>query len=288
MKTKSPRLVALLLLSTTWAAAQGSYTFQAVNYPGATFTRVFGVNDHNQAVGDDLVSTRPAGHQVQGFLYSDGVLTDISVNGNRTLARDINNPGQIVGWFRDADTGINHGFLYSAGAYQTLDYPGAAETFATGINDRGDIVGFYADSNAAEHGFLLSTGVYSTFDAPTAIDTAAGDINNGGLIVGSYDTGDLDTAHGFRVKNGVITRVDLPGAINTGPSGVNDRGDTCGLFDDSATRHGFVLTASGSLTVINFPGSTATIASRINAQRVIGGNYRDADGVQHGYIAIPK
>ena len=138
MNPKSPRLAfVFLLLSSAWAAAQVGYNFQSVSYPGATFTRVFGVNEHNQAVGDDLVSSRPAGQQVQGFLFSNGVFTEISVNGNRTLPRDINNLGQIVGWYRDFETGINHGFLYANGSYQALDYPGAVETFATGINDRG-------------------------------------------------------------------------------------------------------------------------------------------------------
>jgi hypothetical protein len=39
----------------------------------------------------------------------------------------------------------------------TIDVPGAIRTIAFGINERGDMVGGYADS-AGFHGFLLSRG----------------------------------------------------------------------------------------------------------------------------------
>ena len=47
-------------------------------------------------------------------------------------------------------------FSASAGAltFTTIDYPDAVETVAYGINDRGEIVGKYADSSGDLHGFL--------------------------------------------------------------------------------------------------------------------------------------
>jgi probable HAF family extracellular repeat protein len=73
-----------------------------------------------------------------------------------TAATDINDRGQIVGYYGDS-TGI-HGFLYSEGVYTTIDDPSAtSNTTPTGINDRGQIVGFYDDG---QHGFL-ATPVHS-------------------------------------------------------------------------------------------------------------------------------
>jgi len=49
---------------------------------------------------------------------------------------------------------------------------------AFGINDAGQIVGFYYDTNVVYHGFLLSGGAYTTFNDPLAIrGTAAYGIN---------------------------------------------------------------------------------------------------------------
>jgi probable HAF family extracellular repeat protein len=64
--------------------------------------------------------------------------------------------GQIVGRYSDANG--SHGFLYSNGTYTTLDDPLAANgTQAFGINDSGQIVGYYSDASFTEHGFLLTT-----------------------------------------------------------------------------------------------------------------------------------
>jgi hypothetical protein len=52
------------------------------------------------------------------------------------------------------------------------------------INDRGDVVGFYADSGWNLDGFLLRDGAYTTFDAPGGTATLPFDINDRGQIVG--------------------------------------------------------------------------------------------------------
>lgn len=54
--------------------------------------------------------------------------------------------------------------------FQSIDVPHAGATVATGINNRGQIVGFFVASGT--HGFLLSKGQFSTFDViPGASDT---------------------------------------------------------------------------------------------------------------------
>ena len=54
-----------------------------------------------------------------------------------------------------------HGFLLSEGVYTTFDAPGVAITFLSGVNDRGQIVGFTNSDLAGTpvvHGFLLDDG----------------------------------------------------------------------------------------------------------------------------------
>jgi probable HAF family extracellular repeat protein len=74
--------------------------------------------------------------------------------------------------------------------------PGALETVANGINDAGQVVGYYGDISGT-HGFLLDVdGSYTTIDLPGARETIPSGINDAGQIVGSYvDAG--GTHHGF-------------------------------------------------------------------------------------------
>src|SRR5262249_11541444 len=86
-----------------------------------------------------------------------------------------------------------HGFLLSRGTFTTIDVPFATQgTEAFGINNAGQIVGFYADASGT-HGFLLSGGAYFTLDDPLGANTQAFGINDAGQIVGRYRD-----ASGFR------------------------------------------------------------------------------------------
>jgi probable HAF family extracellular repeat protein len=46
------------------------------------------------------------------------------------------------------------GFVYQNGFFQALSFPGSIITAATGINSKGDVVGYFVDSSSAVHGFL--------------------------------------------------------------------------------------------------------------------------------------
>jgi probable HAF family extracellular repeat protein len=79
------------------------------------------------------------------FIALDDPLGGTQSSGQGTRAQGINDQGQIVGFYVDS-SGATHGFLYSGGAYTTLDDPlGTGGTFAQGINDQGQIVGSYID-----------------------------------------------------------------------------------------------------------------------------------------------
>jgi len=92
--------------------------------------------------------------------------------------------------------GAFHGFLLSDGQFSTIDFPGAINTTANGINPRGDIVGRHDTPDGVSHGYLLSGGQFNSFDFPGATLTRALGINPRGDIVGRYDTAD-GISHGF-------------------------------------------------------------------------------------------
>jgi len=105
--------------------------------------------------------------------------------------------GVLAGLGKGAMAQKVQGFLYDGRTFSTIDVPGASYTEATGINDAGQIVGFFVDSKGV-HGFLDVKGTLSTIAFPgggyTAYTEAAG-INNAGQIVGTLS--DSKATHGF-------------------------------------------------------------------------------------------
>jgi len=89
--------------------------------------------------------------------------------------------------------------------YVTVDVPGAVVTMPMSINNRGDIVGFYANvqNNTDVRGFVLSNGQFQTISFPGAqFGTWALSSNNHGAIVGEYFDGSSSQGHGFFLRMG--------------------------------------------------------------------------------------
>lgn len=168
--------------------------------------------------------------------------------------------------------------------FSTLDVPGATETYASGINGAGNIVGFYY-AGTGNFGFLY-TGVNFTFltVGPDTTATSATGINDTGEIVGLY--GDpTGTSHGFLYAGGNFLPVNVPGATYTEALGVNDVGSIVGFYGDAMkTYHGFLYT-KGNFTPIDVPGAAGTYARGINHSGNIVGFYVDAQGTTHGFLS---
>ena len=77
------------------------------------------VNDEGQIVG----SSETPGGGTHGFLWADGVMTDLGTLAGMTgsVAYDINEDGRIVGVSYDA--GASRAFVWSAGVMQELPLP---------------------------------------------------------------------------------------------------------------------------------------------------------------------
>ena len=95
----------------------------------------------------------------------------------------INNHGQVVGDFTSG--GIVYGFYYDGTTYSMINAPGATETIPFGINDGGDIVGFYYGATVGLHGFLIRGGTFQTVDYVQATELHG--INNSGVYIGQME-----------------------------------------------------------------------------------------------------
>lgn len=92
--------------------------------------------------------------------------------------------------------------------FELINVPNARETHAQGINNRGQIVGWFIDSASRTHGFLLIDEYFTVIDFPGAANSAAYGINDAGQIVGVFNhanrgySTDGYTSHGFLRNNG--------------------------------------------------------------------------------------
>ena len=255
MKSLARNLVFALLACLTAFAQDATtattYTFQTVNYPDDTFTQLLGIN----------------------------------------------NKGVIAGYH---GANVNKGFtLVLPNIFTSENFTNSMQTQVTAINDRNGMpktVGFYIDSNSRTHGFQLTDGVYGTVDFPGEPFNQLLGVNNKKQAVGYYSTNKAGSApdHAYIFDEcgnaactvGVFELLVIPDS-NGGAqaTGINDAGNVCGFYiDNGGVIHGFLL-VQGTLTTLNFPGSsvTATAALGLNNAGKVVGNYTDSAG-SHGFV----
>jgi probable HAF family extracellular repeat protein len=269
-------LASLAALVSASYGADAAYKFTVVDIPlHFTFlgqqrddiVRLTDINNKGQLIGNDFAG--------DGFFIDKKhrateirCPSDVSDN-NSTTVSAINNAGQVVGSCSDG------GFVRDRnGNIAIINFPGAVNTVAYGINDLGEVVGQYGNSPFTEptgiarfHGFVWRNGVYTTIDAPfsDAVHTALLGINNAGQIIGTYlhhrpgssDINDYDSEVAFLYDSGNFTPLEFPGAqisfccgAQTFPMDINNLGQVVGSSYDSDGKPQFFLYDDGKYFVI--------------------------------------
>jgi hypothetical protein len=118
-----------------------------------------------------------------------------------TVVTGMNDKGEITGYFAQNVGDTYHGFLREPdGTTTTFDPSGqgilpSLETESLGINDNGEIAGFFIDATPASHGFVRKAdGTFLQLDAPNHKFSTATMIGQDGKIIGTAD------AQGFRLN----------------------------------------------------------------------------------------
>jgi hypothetical protein len=137
-----------------------SKTFTEVDIPGFAFTQTSAINNN----GD-----------IAGFVSNNGGMNDVSfIKEGSTIdwltgpkgavsvqALGINNKDQVVGSYETSTNGPMYGFIYDAhtNTYATVSDGTGAMTVLNGINDNGQVVGFYLDKNGNTDGLGITFSV---------------------------------------------------------------------------------------------------------------------------------
>ena len=171
----------------------------------------------------------------------------------------------------------------------TFDYPGAGNlTLPQKINERGDVVGEFIDSNGVTRGFVrFSDGSFSDpiVDPNDTVGFTEGrGINNARTIAGDYVISD-GTLHSFFLSGSTFTEYDVPGTVQTNLLSINEPGDFTGGFDpDGSGVFQAFFSRGGTITSWSVPDALSTFAYEINNnKKLVVGYYIDAAGILHGY-----
>jgi len=215
-----------------------------------------------------------------------------------TVARGINNPGNVVGTYFCAAACVNpltgetsaagtHGFLLQDGVFTRVDVPGGTATVARGISEQGVIVGHY-NVGAVTHGFAYLHGIYinpidvpaDDFDHPSSTlrDTLPVRISPQGDIVGCFheDSQTMTTMHGWLLRQGTFTVLKTDQATNshdpdTMNNGIAPTGEIAGFYLSSGVS--YIADENGIVITFTVPDNLFTLAWDVNAKGDVVGVY---------------
>ncbi len=228
-------------------------------------------------------------------VWADGplpeyVITDLgTLGGTFSDARDVNNDGRIVGsaaipggWSR----AVRWTWLGSGMAPEILDLGttgGAANSFGTGLNDTGVIVG-----RAGNYPFMWRAGTISLIDQGWFTLNEALDVNDSDQAAGqARNAGSISYGRIWSKPGTTWTFLDVPtiagGAQKVWCSDINDSGQVAGRSESATGYHACRWTAPVGTTVVPpptdlgvLPGGTTSFANAINE-----------DGTVVGYATHP-
>ena len=144
--------------------------FTSIDFPDATSTQAWKINDHAEILGKYMTSTDDKWHLF--YRLGGGSLIPIAdfpgaaetAPGTYAHIGGLNLQGDIASVFCSSTPCQNifnfsvdasvHSFLLSGGTYTSFDPPNAVGSIAFGINDTGNIVGTFRDSSGLIHGYL--------------------------------------------------------------------------------------------------------------------------------------
>jgi hypothetical protein len=249
----------------------GFSSFTNENVPTGIQTQVIGINDTGVSVGFwSAQNTKSMANNNFGFYDWHGQFHSVNFP-TRNMAKPpvnqllgVNDSDIAVGFYMGAQ-GNAHSYAYSitGGWFHRIRIPGAVSTTASGINNRGDVAGFYTGRGGVTRGFLLGAhGHLTRLTVPGASSTMAFGVNDQREVVGTYMVGSGDNAKSFGFtwsrRAGFRTINDPHGRGATTLNGINDAGDLVGFFTDAKGNTDGLLVAQGHFRAPLAPPVTTT------------------------------
>jgi len=276
------------------------------------------VNSHGRVVGfatntiPDPDSMFGLGYQTRAFLWQDGVMQDLGTLGTGTdaVALLVNEGGQIAGISytssepsevcAQAEVGslTSAAFLWENGTMKDLGNFGGSCTFASDLNNRGQVVGgSFLTGDQASHPFLWNGSKLIDLATFGGSFGNAAALNDHGEVVGGANYPGDQVLHAALWRRGKITDLGtLTGDTASFAFTINASGQVAGVSvppgGDCDSAHAFLWENGGPMVDLEslIPGGSSlrlTEPETINDRGEIAGNGFDADGNQHAFLLIP-
>ena len=223
-------------------------------------------------------------------------VTDLgTLGGKRSVARDINASGQVVG-SSDTAEGTTHAFLYTIGSMLDLGTFGGASSLAHRITDAGLIVGRAQTSTGIYHpvvsvkgGRLLDPGWFD--DRLNGTLSEALGVNAAGQAVGYYTTPGNHMAARNRVflyQDYAVMDLGVFGGHDGIVTSINRHGHVVGYFGtehnaDYSNHRSFYI-AGGTSVLLPTVGGNTMVALALNDLGQIVGHGQTSSGEQHAFV----
>jgi uncharacterized membrane protein len=286
-----------------------SFSYAAINVPGAVATEARGINNNGEIVGfyktttctDDDVKVPSC--PVKGFKYVNGAFVKLMVpNSTSTAILGVNDLGDLVGFYKKID-GSQHGFIwFHTNVVKTIDDPNTSfVTVPFGINKAGTVVGGLWVVNPSfgtfpEHGFVWVNGTFSGMD-PFDKNSAGpccwsvNGIANSGVIAGEVFQADHHQGF-FKAGTDEDFFMHPASGRDTFAMGIDSGDDIVGYSDIGwfiknieANEGSTDSEPSPTFIQVKYPNSTLTIPLGVNNLKAVVGTYTDSSGHQHGFMA---
>jgi hypothetical protein len=254
-------------------------TFTPENFPNSVQTQVVGINGNTPptTVGFFIdANGNNFGFFNQNGAFGPQVMNPNTGTGTVNQLLGVNNNNVAVGFYTDGN-GVNHGYTFTIAGMSfsnPINDPNAGTmtgqgTTTTGINNGGEIAGFYVDAMGNTHGFLDVGGTFMTVDDPNGngTNTMLLGLNNNGQAVGSFvDVNGETQGLLFNIAADTFQTISDPNAsatpafnvTGTTVNGINDQGNLVGFYSNGTQVIG--MRATPAATTVPEPTSLSLLA----------------------------
>ncbi len=271
------------IVGTTFATGHSQATLwsngtaQAVGGLGGPDSYALAINGSSQIAG---MATNAQG-QGRAVIYTNGTIQDVGLPGSTwSSAYGINAAGAITGYAMNANGQFQAYTWSAAGGFTTLGTLGGRNSYASGINNLGQVAG---SSNAADgysHAFFFDGTTMHDIGTLGGNSSYAYGINDAGSVVG-YSSLATGQPHAFVVVGGILFDLNslvsnLTGWELTQAYAINNAGQITGTGLFQGVEHAFRLDATVLATseamATPEPGTLTMLL--VGSLLLIGGSFR--------------
>ena len=153
-------------------------------------------------------------------------------------------------------------------------------SYAYGINNQGQVVGYWTETNGAR-AFLYSAGTVTDLGSLGGTNQYALSINSSGQIVGFASV--TNGVRAFLYKNGALTNLGAMGGLNSYAYGINDSGQIVGFIDTTNGARAYFY-ENGNSTNLGTLGGADSYAYGVNNSNLVVGSSMTASTATHAFL----